>query len=253
VSTPDPRIAWSPGPIAGRFAGRRALVTGAASGIGAAVAARLASEGAAVVGLDRTGPDTADRVTADIGVASAVTAAMDAAVERLGGPPEVLVNAAGVYLVRPLLDTTPAEWDEVLAVNLRGTFLVSTAAVRAGIGPGAIVNLSSVAAYEGSAGEPSGAYNASKAGVSNLTRQMAAEWASLGIRVVAVAPGVIDTPMLRLMDDPVAGRAYLDTAVPLRRLGTAAEAASVICFAASAEASYLTGTTLVVDGGLLAE
>ena len=248
----DARVPWS-GPLTpGRFDGRQAIVTGAASGIGAAVAARLAAEGAVVVGLDRAWADEADRVAVDLRDATAVGRAVEAAVARLGRAPDVLINAAGVYRVRALLDTGAEEWDDVHAVNLRGTFLIATAAVRAGLGPGVIVNLSSVAAYGGSVSEPSGAYNASKAGVSNLTRQMALEWASRGIRVVAIAPGVIDTPMLRLMDDPVAGRGYLDNEVPLRRLGTADEIAAVACFAASDEAAYLTGTTIVVDGGLLA-
>lgn len=255
----DPRHPWLGGPVAGRFAGRRALVTGAASGIGSAIAARLMDEGAAVAGLDRAWDGQAEdpgltvRLTADVRDQEAVEAAMREAVEVLGGPPDIVVNAAGVYRVRSLLETCLQEWDEVLAINLRGTFLVAATAVRARLGPGVIVNLSSVAAYEGSAAEPSGAYNASKAAVSSLTRQMAAEWAGRGIRVVAVAPGVIDTPMLRLMDDPDGGRAYLDASVPLRRLGTAAEVAAVACFAASPEAAYLTGTTIVVDGGLLAE
>lgn len=258
MSAVDPRLAWSGGSLPGRFAGRRALVTGAASGIGAAVAARLAAEGAAVAGLDRAWHEAAGgafvaRLTADVSDSAAVDAAVGATATALGGVPDVLVNAAGVYRVRSLLDILPADWDEVMAVNLRGTFLVATTVVRAGMGPGAIVNLSSVAAYEGSVAEPSGAYNASKAGVSSLTRQMAVEWAGRGIRAVAIAPGVIDTPMLRLMDDPAAGRSYLEAAVPLRRLGTAAEVSAVVCFAASPEAAYLTGTTIVVDGGLLAE
>jgi NAD(P)-dependent dehydrogenase (short-subunit alcohol dehydrogenase family) len=243
------------GPIAGRFAGRRAVVTGAASGMGAAVAQRLAAEGATVAALDRAYGEAgmAARINVDVADADSVAAAVAQAVAVLGGPPDIVINAAGIYRIRPLVDTTPAEWDEVLGINLRGPFLVATAAVRAGMGPGVIVNFSSVAAYEGAALEPSGAYNASKAGVSNLTRQMAVEWARLGIRVVAIAPGLIDTPMLRAMDDPAAGRAYIDASIPLRRLGTADELAAVACFAASAEAAYLTGTTIVVDGGLLAE
>jgi NAD(P)-dependent dehydrogenase (short-subunit alcohol dehydrogenase family) len=254
----DARVPWPGGPIAGRFAGRRALVTGAASGIGAAVAMRLVDEGAGVAGLDRAWDGQADdpgltvRLTADVRDPEAVEAAIREAIEVLGGPPDVLVNAAGVYSVRPLLETSLAEWDEVLAINLRGTFLVATSAVRAGLGPGSIVNLSSVAAFEGSTVAQSGAYRASKAAVSSLTRQMAVEWAGRGVRVVAVAPGVIDTPTVRLSGDHDGGRARLEASVPLGRLGTAGEVAAVVCFAASAEAAYLTGTVLVVDGGLLA-
>lgn len=254
---------------AGRFAGRRALVTGAASGIGLATARRLVTEGARVVGLDRVEPSSGEPASAAGGIASAargiawlvadvrdeaaVEGAVGRAVELLGGAPDLLVQAAGIYRVRPLLETSAAEWDEVLEVNLRGTFLVARAAVAAGMGGGraaAIVNVASVAAYRGGVAEPSGAYNASKAGVVALTRQMAVEWASLGIRVTAVAPGVIETPMLRLMDDPDRGRAYLEAEVPLRRLGSAAEVAALICFLASDEASYVTGTTVLVDGGL---
>ncbi len=234
------------------------LVTGAASGIGAAVAARLTDEGAGVAGVDRAWDGQAEdpgltvRLTADVRDPEAVEAAVREAVEVLGGPPDVLVNAAGVYRVRSLLETTLDEWDEVLAINLRGTLLVAAAAVRAGLGPGVIVNLSSAAACKGSAVSPSAAYGASKAAVSGLTRQMAVEWAERGIRVVAVAPGVIDTRSGRLADNGDGGRVRLHASVPLRRLGTAAEVAAVVCFAASAEAAYLTGTTIVVDGGLLA-
>lgn len=236
---------------------RRAIVTGAASGIGRATVERLLADGSTVVGIDRASADrdgdTAVHLRADLQDADAIEAGVAAAVAVLGGPPDLLVNAAGIYLVRPLLDTTAEEWDAVLAINLRAIFLVSRAVVRSGMTHGAtIVNLSSVAAYRGSAGEPSGAYNASKAAVSSLTGQMAAEWAPRGIRVVAVAPGVIDTPMLRLLDDPASGAAFLESGVPLRRLGTAAEVAGVISFAASDDAAYLTGTTIVVDGGLLA-
>ena len=170
----------------------------------------------------------------------------------LGGPADVLVNAAGSYLIRPLLELSADEWDQVLAVNLRGPFLVGRAVAAALIEagrPGAIVNIGSTAAVVADAGEPSAHYNAGKAGVLALTRQMAVEWAPHGIRANAVCPGVIDTPMLRLMDDPAAGQAYLRTGVPLRRLGTAGEIASVIVFLASQDASYLTGTAIMADGG----
>ena len=238
-----------------RFAGRRALVTGAASGIGLATARRLAAEGARVSWLDvRPGPDAVE-LLADLRDPAAVESAVALAVERLGGAPEILVQAAGIYRVRALLQTDAADWDEVLEVNLRGTFLVARAVVAAGMGRGSggsIVNVASVAAFAGGAEEPSGAYDASKAGVCALTRQMAVEWGPRGIRANAVAPGLIATPMLRLMDDPVRGSAYLETRVPLRRLGRADEVAALICFLASDEASYLTGATVLVDGGLLA-
>jgi NAD(P)-dependent dehydrogenase (short-subunit alcohol dehydrogenase family) len=238
-----------------RFAGRRALVTGGASGIGAAAAALLRDEGGAVAVLDRAelaGDPGVIALCGDVTEPARVDAAVAEAAERLGGPVDLLVNAAGVYPVQSLLDTDPAEWDRVLAVNLGGAFLTGRAVAR-GLGgaPGAIVNVASIAADRGDAGEPSGHYAASKAGLLGLTRQMAAEWAP-AIRVNAVSPGVIATPMLRLMDDPAAGEAYLRTHVPLRRLGSAGEVARAILFLLSDDASYVSGATLTVDGGLTA-
>jgi NAD(P)-dependent dehydrogenase (short-subunit alcohol dehydrogenase family) len=233
----------------GTFAGARAIVTGGLSGIGAATASLLAAHGAAVAVLD-LGSD-AD-VVVDVRDAEAVAAAVAAAGERLGGPADVLVASAGIYRIAPFLDLEPAEWDDVLAINLRGVFLTGRAFARALVAagrPGAIVNLASTAALVGDADEPGAHYNASKAGVVSLTRQMAIELAPHGIRVNCVCPGVIDTPMLRLMDDPAAGRRYLRESVPLRRLGTAAEVAATIAFLASDEAAYITGAALPIDGG----
>ncbi len=237
------------------MAGRRALVTGAGSGIGLATARRLRSEGAAVIGVDRRWPliePPISCLTADVTSREQVTSTVLRAAELLGGPADVLVNAAGVYRIRPLLDLTQDEWDETMAINLLGPFLVGRA-VAAGLAEaglsGAIVNIGSTAALVADAAEPAAHYNASKAGVLALTRQMAVEWAQYGIRANAVCPGVIDTPMLRLMDDPVAGQAYLEAGVPLRRLGTADEVAAVIVFLASPDASYLTGVAVPVDGG----
>jgi NAD(P)-dependent dehydrogenase (short-subunit alcohol dehydrogenase family) len=243
--------------VSGRFAGRGALVTGGASGIGLATARALAREGARVALLDRdrSVSDVAGglggvSVVADVTDEAAVEAAVETVARELGAAPDVLVSSAGVYRVEPLLETAAGDWDAVLAVNLRGTFLVARAVVRrlAGAG-GAIVNLSSMAAVVADASEPTGHYNASKAGVIALTRQMAAEWAPLGVRVNAVCPGVIDTPMLRLMDDPAAGARYLRESVPLGRLGRADEVAELILFLASDAASYITGAAVPVDGG----
>ena len=243
--------------LPGRLAGRRALITGGASGIGLACARRLVAEGAEVVLLDLSSAASAAAATVacDVRDPGAVAAAVTRAAGLLNGPADVLVNSAGVYRIAPLLDLTPGEWDDVVTVNLRGTFLagraVAAALIAAGL-PGAIVNISSTAGLVADASEPSAHYNASKAGVLALTRQMAAEWAPYGIRANAVCPGAIDTPMLRLMDDPAAGDAYLQAGVPQRRLGSADEVAAVIVFLASDDASYLTGAAVPVDGGMTA-
>ncbi|MDX6591353.1 MAG: hypothetical protein QOJ13_549 [Gaiellales bacterium] len=232
----------------GSLAGRRALVTGGVSGIGAATARVLAERGATVVTLDRAGGD----VAADVRDEGAVDRGVQEATRLLGGPPDLVVASAGIYRIEPLLSMPATEWDEVLETNLRGVFLTGRAAARALIdagNPGAIVNLASMAALVADASEPTAHYNASKAGVVALTRQMAVELAPHGIRVNCVCPGVIDTPMLRLMDDPEAGERYVRESVPLGRLGTAEEVARAIAFLASAEAAYITGVALPIDGG----
>jgi NAD(P)-dependent dehydrogenase (short-subunit alcohol dehydrogenase family) len=243
--------------------GRRALVTGGASGIGFATANLLRREGAKVALLDRN-KEATERAAGELDAFALVSDVMDPAcvadsvaegARRLDGPVDVLVNAAAIYRIRPLLDLGPEEWDEVLGINLRGTYLVGREVAGALIGagaPGAIVNISSTAGLIADAQEPGAHYNASKAGVISLTKQMAVEWATHRIRVNAVCPGVIDTPMLRLMDDPQAGRRYLQERVPLRRLGLPEEVAAIIVFLASEEASYLTGVAVPIDGGATA-
>lgn len=242
--------------------GRRALVTGA-GGIGVATAAELAARGAAVVLLDSDksaavrGAESArvaGVVEADVRDADAVASAVTRASEILGGTVDLLVTTAGIYRVCPALELDPEEWEEVLGVNLRGTWLVSREVARRLLSErhgGSIVTLSSTAALVADAVEPAAHYSASKAGVIALTRQLAVEWAP-HIRVNAVCPGFIDTPMLRMMDDPEKGQAVLDTAVPLGRLGRPEDVARTVVFLASDDAAYVTGVALAVDGGATA-
>ena len=243
-----------------RMRGRRCLVTGGASGIGLATARRLRAEGGSVTVLDRVDqpagmPETFSYVRCDVRDEADVERAVGEVSTMLGGPPDVLVNSAGIYRVRPLVEMTSDEWHEVVETNLTGTFLVSRTVARALVAsgtPGAVVNLASTAALVGDPVEPSGHYAASKGGVLAMTRQMAAEWARHAIRVNAVCPGVIETPMLRLTDDADVAARYLEQAVPSGRLGGADEVAATIVFLASSDASYVTGAAVPVDGGATA-
>jgi NAD(P)-dependent dehydrogenase (short-subunit alcohol dehydrogenase family) len=233
------------------FAGRRALVTGGASGIGLATARLLRERGAEVAVIDRA-PATgfAARQT-DVTDAPAVDAAVRELAGELGGPCDLLVNAAGVYRVEPLLELTPDAWDAVLRINLAGPMLVARAVVAVlGDARGSIVNVSSIAATRAQATEPAAHYRASKGGLEALTRQMAVEWAPR-IRVNAVSPGRIDTPLVRALDDRGIDDAFLRAHVPLQRLGRAEEVAHAIAFLLSDEASYITGVAVPVDGGVL--
>jgi len=248
--------------------GRVAIVTGGASGIGRATGHRLAADGARVVVVDRVDTEAAARamaagdgaawgIVADVADEAAVAAAF-AAVTAREGRLDVLVNAAGIGSPRPVTidEATLEEWQRLCAVNLTGTFLCCRAAVslmRRG-GGGAVVN---VASEIGLVGAPRSAmYGATKGGVVQLTRALAVDHAPDGIRVNCVCPGPVDTPLLRQSiaraSDPEAKRRQEVESTLLGRLGTPDEIASVICFLASPEASFVTGSIVVADGGVTA-
>ncbi len=243
-----------------RFAGRVAIVTGGASGIGAATARALAAEGARVVIADvdcERGGAVAEETG---GRFEAVDVADDAQVERLvadtarrSGRLDVLVSNAFATAFGAIASLDRAAWNRTLDVTLTAVFTGLRAAVPVmrAAGGGVVVNVASVSGLAGDRGLA--AYNAAKAGVVNLTRTAALELAAAGIRVNAVCPGLIDTPALRrAFGRQPAREALARAAVPVGRLGRPEEVARAILFLASDEASYVTGTTLVVDGGLTA-
>jgi NAD(P)-dependent dehydrogenase (short-subunit alcohol dehydrogenase family) len=236
-----------------------ALVTGAARGIGLAVAKRFLSEGYRVALVDIEGellqhsvtalndPDNTFAIHADVSDADAVAKAV-AAVEQRFGRLDALVNNAGIAIFKPLLETTQADWDRVLAVNLTGPFLCTQAAapLMREHGGGAIVNITSISALRASTLRT--AYGTSKAGLAHLTKQFAVELATLGIRVNAVAPGPVDTAMAKAVHTPAIRADYHDT-IPLNRYGLETELADAVFFLCSERASYITGQMLAVDGG----
>lgn len=236
--------------LSGSLSDKFALVTGAASGIGAATARALAAQGARVAGLDRRPcalPDGGLALTADVSSEVEVQAAFEA-LDAVGETPDVLVNCAGIILERPLAEMTLEEFERIMSVNLRGCFLVGREAVarmrRTGRG-GRVINVASELAYLGRADYS--AYCASKAAVLGLTRSWARELAP-GILVNAVAPGPVDTPMLsrETMSPEVLAQ---ESDLPLGRIGRPEEIASVIAFLAGPGASYVTGQTFGPNGG----
>ena len=232
------------------LAGKLALVTGAASGIGAATVRELAAQGARVAGLDRrpcTMPEGGLALAADVSSETEVLAAF-AALDAAGEAPDILVNCAGIILERPLTRMTLGDFERIMSVNLRGCFLVGREAVArmrgAGRG-GRVINVASELACLGRADYS--AYCASKAAVLGLTRSWARELAP-DILVNAVAPGPVDTPMLsrETMSPDVLAR---ESDLPLGRIGRPEEIASVIAFLAGPGASYVTGQTFGANGG----
>ena len=231
----------------------RAIVTGGASGIGAAVVSLLRSRGFRVIVFDRDATPGEDALRVDVTDAAGVEAAVAEAVARLGGL-DVLVNNAGIGAAGTVADNSDEEWHRVFDVNVVGMVRVSRAclpALRAS-SPAAIVNTCSVAA---TAGLPQRAlYSATKGAVLSLTLAMAADHVGEGIRVNCVTPGTADTPwvarLLDAADDPQAERAALNARQPMGRLVSAAEVAEAIAYLASPAAASTTGTVLPVDGGM---
>jgi glucose 1-dehydrogenase len=251
--------------------GKNVLVTGGSSGIGQAIAVRFAQYGANVAINYLRSPeeaqDTEEQVQAcvhqvrqegvqdvlvggDVSNEDDVVRMVGEAIEGLGGI-DILVNNAGIQISRPSEELSSADFDRVLAVNLRGSFMCAREAIRHLLGEekaGAIVNISSVHQlipkpnYLG--------YSTSKGGMQNLTRTLALEYAARKIRVNSVGPGATVTPINRAwIDDPVK-RAQVEEHIPMRRAGDADEMAGVTCFLASDLAAYITGQTIFVDGGL---
>jgi 3-oxoacyl-[acyl-carrier protein] reductase len=246
----------------GFLEGQVALVTGGGRGIGRATVLALAGEGAAVAVNYSRSREEAEAVAAQVGAVGGRAAALqadvsDAAqVERLieetlerFGRLDLLINDAGITRDNLLLRMGEAEWDAVLDVNLKGTFLCTKAALRRMLRQksGRIVNVTSVVGISGQAGQAN--YAASKAGIIGFTKSVAREVASRGILVNAVAPGYIETQMTDAL--PAEHRETLLRQVPLGRIGQPEDVAGVILFLCSPQASYITGQVLVVDGGLI--
>jgi 2-deoxy-D-gluconate 3-dehydrogenase len=241
--------------MTGRFSGRRAVVTGAGSGIARAVARRLLDEGAEVLGVDRdeaglaetfAGRARAQRLPGDLRDPATAEAV------REHGPADILVNAAGVLRRHPLLEHPLADWDATLDVNLKAAWRLSRDFARDHVergAPGAIVNVCSIESF--TAAPAHVAYTVSKSAMLMLTRAFALELAPHGIRVNGIAPGVTETGMnAGLRADPERADG-LRRAIPMERFGRPEEQAAAVCFLASDDASYITGSVLPVDGGWL--
>jgi NAD(P)-dependent dehydrogenase (short-subunit alcohol dehydrogenase family) len=249
--------------------GKIALITGAASGIGRAAALVFAGEGARIAAVDIDAPGarrTVDdiraqggnalAITADVSLAGDAEAMIGATLQAFGGL-DVLFNNAGIFRHGTVIDTPEAEWDRVFAVNLKGIFLVSKYALPPMIagGGGVVINTASTAGVKPNVNQA--AYDACKSGVVMLTRQMALDYAASNIRVNCLVPGLVDTAQSRgamaaLGDARRAAEMWQRITGPLGRVGTADELARAALFLASADACYMTGACLTLDGGLTA-
>jgi NAD(P)-dependent dehydrogenase (short-subunit alcohol dehydrogenase family) len=235
--------------------GKVAVITGGGSGIGAACARELAQMGAQIAladlrpPVDHRGVVDPLLVTMDVTKGEQVADMVDQVVAQFGAL-DIAVNCAGVGMPvkAPVADTDFSEWRRLLSVNLDGAFLCMRSELAVMSAGGSIVNVASVMGLVGTAG--ASPYVSSKHGLIGLTKTAALDYAATGVRVNAVAPGFIDTPLLRDPDDEA--RRMLSAAHPLGRLGTAAEVAAAVCFLASPAASFITGSVISVDGGYVA-
>jgi NAD(P)-dependent dehydrogenase (short-subunit alcohol dehydrogenase family) len=241
--------------------GKVAVVTGAGSGIGKAAAEALAAAGATVIVADRNlaaardvagGLNSAIAVEADVTQEQAIEAMFAAAPARV----DILVNNAGLAIRRPSVDLSAEDWNKVVDVNMTAVFLCARAAARRMIADGeggAIVNVASIMGLSGGGLYPNISYQTTKGAVVNMTRALAVEWAANGIRVNAVAPTWVRTPFIQPILEQPELVARIEAMTPMRRLAEPEEVASAILFLASPAAAMVTGHTLPVDGGFLAQ
>lgn len=260
-----------------RFKSKVAVITGAGSGIGRATAVAFAREGASVVAVDVNGEalKSLEKEISPIpgGEASCLTIEGDIAAEETGaeiklrtleefGTISYLFNNAGTEFVAPLLETSVAEWNRVIETNLRGTFLVTKACLEVMVNNrfGVVINNASDAGIRGL--RMNAAYSTSKAGIVHLTRSIAMDYATLGVRSNCICPGCIKTPLCERFNEEVGSREgisgkealnkFVMANIPMERVGLPEEVASVVLFLASDQASYITGAVIPIDGGLTA-